>query len=1111
MLRSPSAAGMGTATESVNRKDNCPSSMLEVGSNTEHCKNNNYQATCCTYNTPRMKLYSQCKWDQPLDCDEGTCSNSLVAYSSAGSGGDFCSYQNVRNFKIDITRTDQAAYICAIHWQVAQGTSLENIYFYMTQDASTTQQGIYMENGSGGFMSDLTFVGRNFGAYLGNQQFTTSHLVFVNCNTALQIHWDWAWTMQDVVIESCTTGIIIVSGAGGPFSTGQAVGSFALVDAIIANTATRITTTLYNKNSTALLLQNIGFYNTQNTILDSNVNKALIPGGDQTILDSWGFGMVNDPEGARFVSSVNLQAANHSLSLVGDTVYNVGRPNFFNCRRPKYNAIGNSHVLDVEALGAKGDGKTDDTIVLNSVLARGANISSIVFFPYSIYVIKDTLKIPQNSRILGQAWSQIMAIGSKFEDVRNPRVAVKVGNKGDVGIVEIQDLLFTVSGPTAGTVLVEWNIHKSSQGADSHFRVGGAAGSALQAKDCPKGGGVNEACIAAALMLRLTHRSSAYLENIWVWTADHDLDVASQDQIDVYSARGLLIESQGPTWLYRTASEHQVFYQYKLYQAKDIVLGDPDFSNCMSTSTAYTFAWGMRILDSSSVHLLGAGFYSWFSDYSQDCVDKDYCQDRIFQIKQSYNIWIYNLITKAALEMVSPVGQVPTYAKDNKNSFLSSLLAWVRGPKEVVGGREIRGFYIWNSNSDSDSDALKGLPNACQTSLTQLVKCDPYATMFLDNKYRGSLNNMSLTDSVCNDSCGASLQSWFHNIETNCADYNVSGSAATKYSGQVWSGWNRTCLKDPTSGEYCNNEIAGFTPVDFLQDMPKDKLCSFCFVKRLEIMQHSPYSFYNKSFQIQLEVVNAQCGLSAPTAMPPSLDAPPEFPPDPICASNQTHTTVLGDTCDSIALAHSVSSAALVMANSRHLMICDNLPADMDLCLPTSCSGTYQLKSNDTCSSIERASFYAPGTVRKYNAWVAWDCSNLQTTTEAWGHVICLEGQGGNYTATAPIPGVTLAPGEGNSGYSGSVVDPLSNATVAEGTSLKCGKWYMPAEDKSCARICLAESITFALFTQVNPLLQGEDCSAALVVGNAYCVAPNPGWAGSQPPVASSSAVPSPN
>jgi hypothetical protein len=48
--------------------------------------------------------------------------------------------RNIRNFKMDITRTDPAAYVCAIHWQVAQGTSLENIEFYMSQDAGTTQQ-----------------------------------------------------------------------------------------------------------------------------------------------------------------------------------------------------------------------------------------------------------------------------------------------------------------------------------------------------------------------------------------------------------------------------------------------------------------------------------------------------------------------------------------------------------------------------------------------------------------------------------------------------------------------------------------------------------------------------------------------------------------------------------------------------------------------------------------------------------------------------------------------------------------------------------------------------------------------------------------------------------
>lgn len=28
----------------------------------------------------------------------------------------------------------------------------------------------------------------------------------------MQVHWDWAWTMQDIIIESCGTGVIIVGG-----------------------------------------------------------------------------------------------------------------------------------------------------------------------------------------------------------------------------------------------------------------------------------------------------------------------------------------------------------------------------------------------------------------------------------------------------------------------------------------------------------------------------------------------------------------------------------------------------------------------------------------------------------------------------------------------------------------------------------------------------------------------------------------------------------------------------------------------------------------------------------------------------------------------------------
>lgn len=155
--------------------------------------------------------------------------------------------------------------------------------------------------------------------------------------------------------------------------------------------------------------------------------------------------------------------------------------------------------------------------------------------------------------------------------------------------------------------------------------------------------------------------------------------------------------------------------------------------------------------------------------------------------------------------MVSPTGASPTLASDNKNGFLSSLLAWVRGPKATVGGREFPGYHIWDVVEDAEG--LGGLPNACKTSLTQVVQCDPYTLFFLGEGYRGSLDNDTLAQSVCDESCGVSLKSWFHNVATTCEGYNVTGSAATKYGGQIWSGYNETCLRDPKSGEYCNGKL----------------------------------------------------------------------------------------------------------------------------------------------------------------------------------------------------------------------------------------------------------------------------------------------------------------
>lgn len=362
---------------------------------------------------------------------------------------------------------------------------------------------------------------------------------------------------------------------------------------------------------------------------------------------------------------------------------------------------------------------------------------------------------------------------------------------------------------------------------DSHFRVGGAIGSNLQAEQCPKGGGINTNCIAASTLLHLTHGSSAYLENVWVWTADHDLDAPDESQIDIFTGRGVLIESTGPTWLYGTASEHNVLYQYQLSNASNILMGmiqtespyyqahpgaplpivtgsfanDPTFADCSLGSNTCPVSWAVRIVDSSTIYLLGAGLYSWFSEYSQGCLETEDCQEKGFEVEQTSDLWVYNLVTKAIVEMISPVNEVPTLANDNQNGFMSSILAWLKGSDDITGQRNFTGFTIFDREGLSSA-----FRDSCVTALTATIKCDEEVFSFWKVSYHGGVRYGSETDVVCDAGCGASLANWFHNVEKACDGYTMFNRPLTLFGGNMWAGWNETCLKDPTTGFYCNGK-----------------------------------------------------------------------------------------------------------------------------------------------------------------------------------------------------------------------------------------------------------------------------------------------------------------
>jgi hypothetical protein len=178
------------------------------------------------------------------------------------------------------------------------------------------------------------------------------------------------------------------------------------------------------------------------------------------------------------------------------------------------------------------------------------------------------------------------------------------------------------------------------------------------------------------------------------------------------------------------------------------------------------------------------------------------CQDRIVEIEESTDVWLYNLVTKASVEMVSPVEETPTLAADNVNGYMSSILAWVRGANATIGQRNFTGFTLY------DADDLEYLTSTCITALTGVIKCDSYLLRFQQPSIHGSLDNATLTDSVCDAACGTSLKSWFDTVSLSCSGQNITGALPTKVGGYIYQGYNETCLKDPTTGDYCSGKFS---------------------------------------------------------------------------------------------------------------------------------------------------------------------------------------------------------------------------------------------------------------------------------------------------------------
>lgn len=189
--------------------------------------------------------------------------------------------------------------------------------------------------------------------------------------------------------------------------------------------------------------------------------------------------------------------------------------------------------------------------------------------------------------------------------------------------------------------------------------------------------------------MHLTNTSSAYIDNMWGWTADHDLDGEHPQTIS--TARGLLVEATKGTWLIGTGFEHHTLYQYNFAGAQnvfsalqqsetpywqgrgnalapapwasDLIPSDPDFSNCAPDDATCRMAFFELFKNSSNLYLYGGCLWVFFNDNSA-CGTA--CQQNAIRNVDSSEVYLYSTNTRGVANMI--LDETKVIARQNANA-----------------------------------------------------------------------------------------------------------------------------------------------------------------------------------------------------------------------------------------------------------------------------------------------------------------------------------------------------------------------------------------------------------------------------------------------------------
>ncbi|KAK0617735.1 pectate lyase superfamily protein-domain-containing protein [Immersiella caudata] len=606
----------------------------------------------------------------------------VLAGHGTSAGGLVSFFYGIKNFVLDSTAVSPTKTIVLLENNVSQACQLSNVMVSMPVGATAHTGIVTAGQLMPLLMNDIQIVGGGVGYLATALQLHLKSWQFTNVQTGIKVSDTLTQaTFQGLQFGGCTVAIDASSGGSGHLT---------VIDSSAVNTPTFLLAATTTTMQGSLVLENV--------IVDAltvKIGSTTALTGSVAPGTTWIRGSIyTNTTSSQTVSPSTTHRTSRPPILINTTTYS-----YHTVSPPTYADIPPSQILNVKSipsLPVLGNGITDDTSNLQSIILSAAKNNQVLFFPHGVYILTDTLYVPPGSRIIGEAWTRITPRGSKFTDVKRPRAMIRVGNAGEIGTAQVSDFLMYVpsgSEKLPGLVMVEVNMAGTKPGDvgffNTHFMMMGGT---------------------ARLCVHLKETASVYWENSWATAQGNGVGGPG-------FAGGFLVEARGGTWMVGVGSEHHFLYQINIHYAQNVFLGleqgespywqgagnallppapftasllpsDPDFTWCPATDAKCRMALYQYVTNSSGINLYGGAFWNFRAGPSQGLCSGD-CQTNAVLYENNKEMYSYGIATINDRNMVletGPRGSVKTVGAVRDANFGEPLPGFtIHRPAFVAG------------------------------------------------------------------------------------------------------------------------------------------------------------------------------------------------------------------------------------------------------------------------------------------------------------------------------------------------------------------------------------------------------------------------------------------